>query len=69
MTLEENGFKVDSFADPLSVLKNFKEESGTYELLILDIKMPNMNGFELYMQIKKIDDKVKVCFLTAGEMD
>jgi two-component SAPR family response regulator len=31
--------------------------------------MPNMNGFELYRQIKKIDDKVKVCFLTAGELD
>ena len=31
--------------------------------------MPDMNGFELYKQIKKIDDKVKVCFLTAGEMD
>jgi CheY-like chemotaxis protein len=38
-------------------------------LLVLDIRMPNMNGFELYEQIKKIDDKVKVCFLTAGEMD
>jgi two-component SAPR family response regulator len=31
--------------------------------------MPDMNGFELYKQIKKLDDKVKVCFLTAGEMD
>ena len=31
--------------------------------------MPQMNGFELYRQIKKIDDKAKVCFLTAGEMD
>ncbi len=30
--------------------------------------MPKMNGFELYREIKKIDDKVKVCFLTAGEM-
>jgi DNA-binding response OmpR family regulator len=69
MTLEENGFKVDSFTDPLSALENFKEEAGMYELLILDMKMPNMNGFELYRQIKKIDDKVKVCFLTAGEMD
>jgi DNA-binding response OmpR family regulator len=69
MTLEENGFKVDSFTDPLSALKNFKEEAGMYELLILDMKMPQMNGFELYRQIKKIDDKVKVCFLTAGEMD
>ena len=70
MVLEENGFKVDSFTDPLSALENFKEEAaGMYELLILDMKMPGINGFELYRQIKKIDDKVKVCFLTAGEMD
>ena len=70
MVLEENGFKVDSFTDPLSALENFKGESaGMYDLLILDMKMPQMNGFELYRQIRKIDDKVKVCFLTAGEMD
>jgi DNA-binding response OmpR family regulator len=69
MTLEENGFKVDTFTDPLSALENYKEEDGMYDLLILDMKMPQMNGFELYRQIKKIDDKVKVCFLTAGEMD
>ena len=69
LNLEENGFKVDSFTDPLSALENFKEKAGMYELLILDMKMPQMNGFELYRQIKKIDDKVKVCFLTAGEMD
>ena len=69
MILEDNGFKVDSFTDPFSALENFKEEAGSYDLVILDIKMPNMNGFEFYRQIKKIDDKVKVCFLTAGEMD
>jgi CheY-like chemotaxis protein len=68
MVLEENGFKVDSFTDPLLALQNFKEEAGMYNMIILDIKMPNMNGFELYRQIKKIDDKVKVCFLTASEM-
>jgi DNA-binding response OmpR family regulator len=68
MVLEENGFKVDSFTDPLLALQNFKEEAGMYDIIILDIKMPKMNGFELYRQIKKIDDKVKVCFLTASEM-
>lgn len=69
IVLEENGFQVNTFTDPLLALDNFKKKSGMYDLLILDIKMPEMNGFELYKQIKKIDDKVKVCFLTAGEMD
>ena len=68
MILEENGFKVDTFTDPLSALENFKGEAAGNDMIILDIKMPEMNGFELYRQIKKIDDKAKVCFLTAGEM-
>jgi CheY-like chemotaxis protein len=49
-------------------VENFKEEAVSYDLVILDIQMPCINGFELYRQIKKIDDKVKVCFLTASEM-
>jgi CheY-like chemotaxis protein len=66
MALEDDGYKVDAFTDPLSALSAFKEEKRTkYDLLILDIKMPDMNGFELYEQMKKIDNKVKVCFLTA----
>lgn len=66
MGLEDDGYKVDTFTDPLSALSAFKEDKRTkYDLLILDIKMPDMNGFELYEQIKKIDNKVKVCFLTA----
>jgi DNA-binding response OmpR family regulator len=69
MVLEENGFKVDSFTDPLLALENIKRESEMYDLIILDVRMPDMNGFELYKEIKKIDDKVKICFLTAGEMD
>jgi CheY-like chemotaxis protein len=69
MVLEDSGFQVDSFTDPLLAFESVKGEPGRYMLLVLDIRMPNMNGFELYKQIKKIDDKVKVCFLTAGEMD
>jgi DNA-binding response OmpR family regulator len=64
--LEENDFEVDVFNDPLLALENFK--AAYYDLLILDIRMPKMNGFELYREIKKLDNKVKVCFLTAGEM-
>jgi DNA-binding response OmpR family regulator len=61
--LEGNGFKVDKFTDPFLALKNFKADF--YVVLILDIKMPKMNGFELYLEIKKIISKViKVMFLT-----
>jgi DNA-binding response OmpR family regulator len=66
VVLEHNGFKVDSFIDPLLALSSFKPN--LYDLAILDIKMPSMNGFELYREIRKIDSKVKVCFLTASEM-
>ena len=66
IVLEENGFNVDSFIDPIAALKNYK--AGVYDLLILDIKMPKMDGFELYDEVKKIDDNAKVCFLTASEM-
>jgi DNA-binding response OmpR family regulator len=64
--LEKNGFIVDSYENPLLALDNFKPHY--YVLLILDIKMPKMNGFSLYREIKKLDRKMKVCFLTAGEM-
>jgi DNA-binding response OmpR family regulator len=61
--LEDNGFTVDSYSDSLLALENFRKD--LYDLLILDIKMEKMNGFELYREIKKTDNKVKVCFLTA----
>ena len=66
IVLEENGFEVDTFEDPIVALKSYR--AGVYDLLILDIKMPEMDGFELYDQIKKIDDNAKICFLTASEM-
>ena len=66
MALEDEGFKVDAFNDPILALSNFKPNF--YALSILDINMPKMNGYELYKEIRKIDDKVKVCFVTAFEV-
>jgi two-component system, OmpR family, response regulator ChvI len=63
MYLELQGFQVDTFTDPANALAQFKADF--YQLLILDIKMPEMNGFELYTEIKKKDKTVKVLFLTA----
>ena len=58
--LEDNGFKVDSFNDPISALNNY--QINYYDLVILDIKMPKMDGFQLYMKIREKDPKIKICF-------
>ena len=63
---EQSGFNADSYDDPILALENFK--AGSYDLLLLDIKMPEIDGFHLYQEMKKIDSNVKVCFLTASEM-
>jgi DNA-binding response OmpR family regulator len=64
--LEGNGFMVDSFDNPVLALNDFK--AGLYDLVLLDIKMPEMDGFKLYEEMRKVDNKFKVCFLTASEM-
>jgi CheY-like chemotaxis protein len=66
--LEENGFKeVDVYNEPLLALQNFN--SCVYSLLITDVAMPIMDGFELYQQITKMDDRIKVVFVTASEVN
>jgi DNA-binding response OmpR family regulator len=67
IVLEDSNFIVDSFNDPLRALENFKADM--YDLAILDIKMPKKDGFEVYKEILKIDNRVKVCFLTAGDIN
>ena len=65
IVLETNGFKVDSFNDAVLALSSFR--SHYYDLAILDVKMPGMDGFELYDMIKKIDSQANVCFITATD--
>lgn len=61
--LEHHGFTVSVYNDSRSALSQFR--SGTYDLLLTDIRMPGMSGLELYEKIKQKDDKIKVCFITA----
>ena len=66
--LEESGlFEVDTFTDPEETLSNFK--NGLYDFLIIDIRLPKMDGFELCDKMKAIDNKVKICFITAYEIN
>ena len=63
MLEETRLFQVDGYIDPILALSNFKPN--TYDLVVLDIRMPVMDGFKLYKKIKAIDDRIKACFLTA----
>jgi CheY-like chemotaxis protein len=66
--LQHNGFEhVDTFNDPLLALQNFKP--GLYDLVILDIVMSKMDGFVLFERIKEIDEGLKVCFISAFEVN
>jgi DNA-binding response OmpR family regulator len=63
--LQEAGFIVNTYEDALIALSNFIPSS--YDLIILDIEMPKMNGIELSRKILELDSNVKICFVTAGE--
>jgi CheY-like chemotaxis protein len=63
MILENYGFITDFFSDPALALEEF--EPSVYDLTILDIKMPKINGFELYDKLKTIDSNIKTIFISA----
>ena len=65
IVLEKTGYLVNHYYNPILALGEFK--SNFYDLIILDIQMPDINGFQLYREIKKRDIKAKICFLTASE--
>ena len=66
VVLKREGYDVDTFENPIIALEKLRP--GLYGLIILDVKMPQMDGFELYWEIKKVDRKSKICFLTASEL-
>ncbi len=65
--LANSGVKVTTFNDPYAALSKFGP--GRYDLAIIDIRMPGMNGYELFKRMKSIDGKLKICFLTAFEIE
>lgn len=65
--MEDAGFYVDSYTDPSTAISNFKAKH--YDLLIIDVRMPSIDGFELYEHLHKIDPAPKVCFITAYEIN
>jgi DNA-binding response OmpR family regulator len=65
--LEGEGFKIDTYNDPRKALSNFKPDY--YDIALIDVRMPDMNGFDLYKEMKKSDSSMKVCFVTGFEVN
>ena len=63
--LECNGYIVDAYTNLIESLNNFRKNS--HDLIILDLKMPKMDGMTLYKKIKEIDDTVIICLTTADK--
>ena len=68
-TLEVNGFKVCTFTDALAALEHFKSNSRYYILVLSDIRMPGINGYEFVKQVKKIKPQVRIMLMTAFEIE
>jgi DNA-binding response OmpR family regulator len=64
--LESYNYEVDGFTDPILALKTFS--GGLYDLIVIDIRMPTISGFELYKLLKRMDAEANICFITAGEI-
>jgi two-component system response regulator ChvI len=67
--LERYDFAVYGFTDPLQALEYFKHNSGTITLVLSDIRMPRMNGYELVTKIKELQPKVKIILMSAFEIN
>lgn len=64
--LEKKGFEVDAYTDPTDVLSHYVK--GSYDMLLVDIRMPKMTGFEFVRAVRGMDPKVQFCFLTVFDV-
>jgi CheY-like chemotaxis protein len=65
IVLQDAGYECVSYTDSLKALQEFK--SNYYDLILLDIKMPVLNGFELCKKIREVDKTIHIIFITASE--
>ncbi|HET7283337.1 MAG TPA: response regulator [Nitrososphaeraceae archaeon] len=64
-----DGLKVYTFTDPFAALEHFNSGCKDHHIVISDIRMPGMNGYEFVKQVKKIDPQVKIILMSSFEID
>jgi DNA-binding response OmpR family regulator len=68
-TLQKHGFVVFAFTDPYLALEHFKINADGYGLVISDVRMPGMNGFEFISRVKEVRPDIKVILMTAFDIN
>ena len=68
-SLQNHGFNTLGFTDPLIALEHFQNNSETFAMVIADIRMPSMNGYELIRKIKAIHPTIKTILISAFEIN
>jgi DNA-binding NtrC family response regulator len=69
ISLEKDGFSVRCFTDPIPALTDFRLHSVDYDLVMSDVRMPHMNGYEFVQQVKKLRQNIKILIISAFEFD
>lgn len=69
LSLQKHGFNVYGFTDPLLAFEHFQNNSNNIDLILCDIRMPQMNGYELVKRIKTLQPKVRVLLMSAFEIN
>jgi DNA-binding NtrC family response regulator len=64
-----DGLKVYTFTDPFAALEHFSSDCKDHHIVIADIRMPGMNGYEFVKQVKKINPQVKIMLMSSFEID
>ena len=69
LSLERKGMNTYGFTNPVLAVEHFRNNAANYDIVITDIRMQQMNGFEVARTVKKIRPDIKLAFITAFEMN
>ena len=69
LSLEIKGVSTYGFTNPVLAVEHFRNNAANYDIVVTDIRMPQMNGFEVARAVKEIKPDIKLAFITAFEIN
>jgi CheY-like chemotaxis protein len=69
LSLERKGMNIHCFTNPVLAVEHFKNNAANYDIVVTDIRMPQMNGFEVARAVKEIRQDIRLAFITAFDIN